>query len=201
MSYDEVIPYEPWCAPELPEKGDIALDIGACLGIYTLGLARTHRQVWAFEPNPDAFVQLTKNTSQKANVIRCNFALSSEYGYLKLYTYLYGPGLTSDMVLLGVERGAPIGNFYTAAVPLDALPFDGHVSFVKMDTEGAELRILQGARSLLTTHHPKLLIETHGNVPAVRALLEEYGYRARVIRYAFDEGTPYHDDYLWLVAE
>lgn len=45
----------------------------------------------------------------------------------------------------------------------DMLPRDYAPSFVKIDVEGAELQVLEGARATLSTHHPVLWFE-HGHL-------------------------------------
>jgi Methyltransferase FkbM domain len=54
---------------------------------------------------------------------------------------------------------------------------------VKIDTEGNELRVLQGALQTLT-QKPQLVIETHSpdSVREIRVLLESYKYSIREIR-------------------
>jgi hypothetical protein len=37
--------------------------------------------------------------------------------------------------------------------------YSGRVSFIKLDVEGHELQVLEGARDVLTNHLPTLLVE------------------------------------------
>jgi FkbM family methyltransferase len=56
-------------------------------------------------------------------------------------------------------------------------------SLVKIDTEGNELRVLQGALETLK-QKPQLMIETHDSesVRRIRSLLESYNYSIKEIR-------------------
>jgi FkbM family methyltransferase len=51
-------------------------------------------------------------------------------------------------------------------------------NMMKVDTEGAEVKVLRGARNTLTTHRPRLAIALHGEDKArdTVALLRELGY-------------------------
>ena len=51
-------------------------------------------------------------------------------------------------------------------------------TFIKVDVEGAEAEVLEGARRIVAEHHPTLLVSTHGEEPhkAVERFLSEQGY-------------------------
>jgi hypothetical protein len=44
-------------------------------------------------------------------------------------------------------------------VALDAMEFEGQVRFLKIDVEGMEMAVLQGAENLIRTHRPAIAIE------------------------------------------
>ena len=76
--------------------------------------------------------------------------------------------------------------------------------FLKMDVEGAELTVLQGAATTLRTHRPSIVAETHGHdvEAGVAELLLAAGYGVRIVsqRRWLREGRPLEGN-RWLVAE
>jgi hypothetical protein len=61
-----------------------------------------------------------------------------------------------------------------------------NVGFIKIDVEGHELAVLEGALATLDREHPNLLIESNDHhhpdaVAKLRALLEGHGYRGLFI--------------------
>ena len=69
-----------------------------------------------------------------------------------------------------------------AAVPSPAL--------VKVDVEGAEGRVLEGARGMLASHYPKILLAAHGwrRFKECQQILGSYGYRLELVRDGSDDG-------------
>ena len=76
--------------------------------------------------------------------------------------------------------------------------------FVKMDVEGGELAVLQGATRTLREQRPRIVAETHGHAveAAVAGLLLAAGYGVRIVsqRRWLREGRPLEGN-RWLVAE
>jgi hypothetical protein len=64
-------------------------------------------------------------------------------------------------------------------VSLDHLIAEGWAPplIIKIDVEGAELRVLRGGRRLFAERRPILLLEIFGDRPQTFALLEEFGYQ------------------------
>lgn len=160
----------------------IVLDIGANQGYYTLLSARKVEplgKVLAFEPSPRELRRLKLHLWLNGckNVEVSSSALGAVSGTEELY------------VVLGTETGCnslrpPDVSQPTSRLPVrvecldDVLKARGinHVDFIKLDVEGAELSVLQGAQELLRrSPRPVILAE----VQEIRT--QPWGYRAAEI--------------------
>ena len=139
-------------------RGDVTVDVGANLGLYTRRLARLSRKVHAFEPSHQVANILRRTTPDK--VIVHQTALSDDDGEAELRIPSADGHLTYSLASL--EPGAVAGHdTIVQQVPrkrLDAVIRDD-VSFVKIDVEGHEMRVLQGARGLIDRCRPVFLVE------------------------------------------
>jgi len=159
--------------------GAVVLDVGANIGALTLPFARLvgpRGIVVAFEPQRLVYQTLC-----------ANLALNSVTNVLA-YQYAVGkPGVDATRVQLtdpyavenfgGVTTGPDAKGETVVQVALDdmALP---PAALVKVDVEGMEADVLEGARTYLTTHRPVLYVEADRGdkrLPLI-ALLEELGY-------------------------
>lgn len=168
--------------------GSTAIDAGANIGQWSLPMARLvgrSGRVYAFEPMPETSSSLRKTfrvnglKHAEAHAV----ALSDRAGEATLYvntseTQIVDSGVSS------LERQAP-GSIplQVRTVALDEF-LEGRgappVSFIKIDVEGHEARVLAGARATLRAHRPALVIET-GFEPAaqretIATLLRELDY-------------------------
>ena len=91
-------------------------------------------------------------------------------------------------------RLAPDGELEIATVTLDRCVYGAKQlrppDVVKIDVEGAEVLVLQGANQVLSEHHPRLFIEIHGDQQhrECREFLIEKGYRPEE-RYGYITAT------------
>lgn len=168
--------------PLLVRPGELACDVGANRGLFSYWLLRLGARVATFEPNP-----------RMARVLRHRFAAALKQGRLRLFE-----GAVSDRpgsAELHVPRGySPLATIDGSAlsqdlavdvVAVNRLRLDDcvgeDVAFIKIDVEGHEQHVLDGARRLLLAYKPTLLIEAeerhrHGAVAGLRASLEPLGY-------------------------
>jgi len=144
------------------KEGDVVLDLGANIGYYTLIFAKLvgpEGRVIAFEPEPDNFSLLEKNVKINGynNVVLVKKAASDKAGKLKLYLSESNKG---DHRIYNSHDGR---NF----IKIDAVRLDDYfknhkrpIDFIKIDTQGAEARIIAGARRMLQNNkNIKILTE------------------------------------------
>jgi FkbM family methyltransferase len=169
------------CARRLARPGTTAVDVGANVGVYAVVLGRAvgpQGRVLACEPGAENLRRLGRNLALNGleNVDVRGVAVADRRGELLLQ-------LGSDPAYhstVEVYEGRGAGEAAAVeAVTLDDLWREAgspRVSFVKVDTEGAELQVLRGAEELLAATRPALLVEARD--PQVAPWLSERGYSA-----------------------
>jgi FkbM family methyltransferase len=164
--------------PELVDSSRTAVDVGGNLGTYTHRLVGLAKKVIVFEAHPRLASVLGRSFPQAE--VR-NEAVSDQHGQLTLHVPLK-EGLSIEG-LGSVELGANDPNMKTFVVPavmLDDL-VDCDIGFVKIDVEGHEVHVLNGARSLMSRQRPVFLVETEerhkaGSVQEVIAFFKAADY-------------------------
>jgi FkbM family methyltransferase len=164
-----------------PKEGEVVIDVGAAFGFYTLISSikvGTRGRIIAIEAQPDSFKMLNRNIklNRLDNVITLNYAAYSSKAKLKLYRdYSLIRERISENTQKFVEVKADI---------LDHLLSEymqaKEVNWIKIDVEGAELQVLEGARSILSnSKNIQLLIEIHGqnNYESVTKFLNSYNFK------------------------
>lgn len=167
-------------------EGDCAIDGGANQGIFTCAFASAVGEtghVFAFEPQFYALSCIKNNLilNNFENVTTLGGALSDRMGETFLVLD-HGPVSAFTSAEPVGENIARVREF-----AIDDL-FDSNVirdvQFIKLDVEGAELRTLRGAKSMLRRARPRLCLEALDQTlySPVEAFLSEFGYRP----YIFD---------------
>jgi FkbM family methyltransferase len=146
-----------WLSTHLGE-GDFALDIGAYCGAYSILMAARcgqTGQVIAFEPDPYARELLRKNLRLNPGIKRPTIedcACSDEIGQATLFSR---KGNSQSSLARSVVEFSPAHRsekIRVSMVTLDSYLAEHHLPTpccVKIDAEGAEIRILKGATQLL----------------------------------------------------
>ena len=140
-------------------NGDIVVDVGANIGLYTLWQAQNAQggKILAFEPNPRAYSRLRKNVRANGleDVETRNLALFSRECRLALSQQV--PTGTSELRKFGESR-VPV-KASTLDLELKKSALD-HIDILKIDVEGSELDVLLGAESSLPFIN-KIVLECH----------------------------------------
>jgi FkbM family methyltransferase len=173
--------------------GDIFMDIGANIGIYTLAAA--HRvgktgKVYAFEPHKMNGVTLLRNLAASGLADRVDFfacALSDASGvlpfnYASLASASSGSQLGHTRVAGASRDFKPVAREMLAAITVDELIAGGTIkapNLVKIDVDGNEIKILQGMKKLLSgKDRPRALqVELNiGEQEEIASYLADCGY-------------------------
>jgi FkbM family methyltransferase len=153
------------CAGLVLAEDDVVLDVGANVGLMTIGFAvlAPRGRVVAVEPSPRTFPFLVRNVESAglANVEEVQTAASDRSGtvafvdssWFSAGSFVKNATMASDIHGAGVSvRAEPIDQI------VDELGLD-RVDFLKLDVEGHELPALQGAHATLKRFEPLSVIE------------------------------------------
>lgn len=164
-----------------------SIDIGANKGVYTYWLARHSRHVFAYEPNPKMFKVLKAGTRGENNVTVSDIALSDTSGETVLRIPKTTKGYSNQGASLNYDK---VGEAYgEAPVEMRRLDDEGHdnVGLIKIDVEGHEFAVLEGAKETIARCRPVLVIEIeeqHNKRPILDSLnaVADMGYRPVFLR-------------------
>jgi FkbM family methyltransferase len=177
--------------------GQHVVDVGAHIGFFAMHMARCvgpSGRVTAFEPFPGNADLLARSIAENrfeefVRLHRAAVGARSSTGRLAFARET----LNSGGAFLVPDAAAPPAELATTTVPivaLDDIDLPRPVAFVKMDVEGAEPFVVEGARRLLATDRPTILSEIHvaqlaavaGRTPAdFVAALASLGYECRTL--------------------
>lgn len=146
-------------AARFVKPGMLAFDVGANVGFYTLLFSRLvgdHGRVWAFEPLAENARNLLAHLALNAisNVTVVQAAVSEIQG------------ITGFQIGENNSMGSitPHGDYRVPTVALDDMADQagGMPDVVKIDVEGAEALVLQGARRILASGKTVFFVAFHG---------------------------------------
>jgi FkbM family methyltransferase len=163
--------------------GMVFYDAGANIGLFTLMAARLVGEtgrVFSFEPEPEIAARLRENS--RHNLFSCvtvvEAALYSRTGKIGFgrASKLESPDRGTGRVL---DTGTEASGVGVHTIALDDFVTDHpEPDVLKIDVEGAEVEVLQGARKLLQRRRPTVVCELHSAEceAGVLRILEEHGY-------------------------
>lgn len=171
----------------------VVLDVGANIGWYSLHLAHALRetgvQIYAFEPIPRTFAELTHNIGLNGygdTIHAFNHALGESAGSVEFYVPAFtGSVAASQRPLFPQDHNEAVE---CQIVPLDTFVREQQltrVDLIKCDVEGSEIFALRGGLDTIARHRPIIMLEmlrkwsaAFGYHPNdVIALLSQYGYQ------------------------
>ena len=176
--------YGEWAEAEMAllgailQEGSVVLDVGANIGTHSVFFGNAVGQsgkVLAFEPQRILFQALCANAAINSltNIFTFNTAVGAGGGNIKVPSIDYNqPSNFGGVSLLHTEEGASV-----PVLGLDELLLPG-CNLIKIDVEGMELDVVNGAVKLIQSCKPVLYVENNDNdrSPALIARLQELGY-------------------------
>lgn len=182
-------------AQRLVPADGLVLDVGANYGqsIVTFKAMRPDARIVSFEPNPSALVELRGLAATYAGVEVHPVAVGAEPGSIELVVPVVRGVVFHQLASLRpMETSALVAQLHAdgfrwarpvdvqwRSTPIDVLPLDAFglvPDLVKIDVEGGEVGVLDGAHETLG-RVPTVVVE-RGLRPEVRSRLEPLGYRA-----------------------
>lgn len=160
-----------------------AIDIGANIGVWSYWLSKYSKQVESFEPNPKIF-NVLKNIKIK-NVNAYNIALSNRSGVADLLVPKGSKGFSNQGASLSnIKVGGEHKSVSVISKCLDDYNFS-NVSFIKIDVEGHEHEVIEGATATINKFKPTMVIEMeekHNKIPIEEQIssVENLGYACHV---------------------
>lgn len=174
------------------KPGDVVIDGGANVGFYSLLMATLvgdAGRVIAFEP---ALPNIEKFKSNRELNRFDNVALYTDALWSEVATLDFWVGKDTGQSALW----SSVDSCYkqqVRALPLDAIapPLANGVKLIKLDVEGAEVRVLQGARNLLMKYrapfivcelNPTALAQLDSDQDELRSYMDIWSYESFLLR-------------------
>jgi FkbM family methyltransferase len=169
--------------PLLCDRSLASVDVGAHHGIYTLGTSLFSRRVVAVEPQFHLASALRRSIPANATLVEG--ALSGKPGNATLMIPLNEWDSRSHLAAEGEDSG----RWRSQRVSLFRMDdiVQERVGFVKIDVEGHEREVLDGASRIIASDRPSFLIEVEerhkaGSVVDIARFLQERGYRGFFVK-------------------
>ncbi|MEM7620781.1 MAG: FkbM family methyltransferase [Pseudomonadota bacterium] len=180
LAYGEFSELEWNLLEQIAPKGGVVAEIGSHLGSLTIPLAKQvgkTGKILAFEPQPILFQNLCANLSLNG-LLNCN-AFNAGCGKEKRTINI--PDIKYDNVQNYGGIQLKMFDTFDVGQPVEIIPFDNfgltRLNLMKLDVEGMELEVLQGAQKTIERCYPAIYAENH---------MEDSG--KEVIRFLLDIG-------------
>lgn len=147
--------------------GNIVLDVGAHIGLFSIAAAKlvgATGRVYCFEPTGQTFkiLKQTISINRQQNITPIKAAVGSYSGKIQFFTSML-PGDNSNSIV-SYKTDRELSGSKVDIVSVDDFMKEyklGSVHFLKIDVEGAEFEVLQGAVSTLNKMHPVIILAIH----------------------------------------
>jgi FkbM family methyltransferase len=160
---------------KLQLTGNLCLDIGAHVGIWSKRLSKDFSQVICFEPLGKHIVCHKKNCENLSNITLHECALSDVESDSVMTTRDFNSGMSSLLERRFKDKNEVVVK--TKILDSFNLP---KIDFIKIDVEGYEKQVLIGGKETILKWKPKIYIEIWPkNVNPISELLSSMGYSVK----------------------
>ena len=166
----------------LCRRGSDAIDVGANDGSYIHYMRRYARHVVAYEPMPTLATALRRKFPR--GVTLQPIALSDRSGTIELRMPVVDGVVVTGCSTVSDDASAAYPAYEGIEVPMARLDeaYAGNCGFIKIDVEGHQQAVLDGAVETITRCQPRMLVELEerlspGGLGRARAYFDRLGYR------------------------
>ena len=140
-----------------PDRNNIYIDIGAHFGTTSIPYSKLYNQIYSFEANKDNYSLLEHNISLNniKNIRPFNLGIYNKITNCVSHKHDNNSG-SIVMKETDIETVDTI-----KMLPLDNIDFNESSDFIKIDTEGSELFVLEGAKNTIHKYKPLIQVETN----------------------------------------
>lgn len=164
-----------------------AIDVGANDGSYVHYLRRHARKVIAFEPMPSLADALRAKFRHDVDIR--SIALSDRAGTVELHMPVVDGVTVTGCSTVSPTASATYADHRAIEVPMATLDssYEGDVGFIKIDVEGHEQAVLDGAVQTVRRCRPRMLVEiderlSPGGVARAKAYFKDLDYRGYFVQ-------------------
>ncbi len=139
-------------------EGDVVIDGGWHIGIFSIAAAIVFKcaKVYVFEPEEENYSFLLKNVRNIENIVPIRCALGNTDSISRLYIH-------EDAGAHSLVTKSDKFQDISICKPDSFVEKEGldRIDFIKLDVEGYEAQVLEGARNVLKKYQPKLAISAY----------------------------------------
>ncbi|MDD3296130.1 MAG: FkbM family methyltransferase [Candidatus Omnitrophica bacterium] len=160
-------------------ENDIVVDAGSAEGLFSLSIVERCKKVFVVEPNRN-FIRALKKTFEQFNPQKVEL-FNAALGDNNVLAKAIGKGISGSVV--ESKKGD------IKITTLDNLLKDkGKITYIKADLEGWEMKMLIGAKGIISKYKPKIVITAYHRdneqgkmINFLKQIVPEYKYRVRGI--------------------
>jgi len=211
-----------WLVPLLCDKQKTSIDIGANAGHYSYYMEKFSRNVIAFEPNRDLWKNLNRILGSKVHLESAALSRTSSKAVMRIDQDNTGVSTIeekNDLSCVADKSALVTREIETRA--LDSFNLS-NIAMIKIDVEGHEEAVLEGASDTLRRNQPALIIESEdrhnqGAPCRIAEYLAALGYRGFYLKNRrlcdfstldtedtdprnLGSGTPYINNFIFIAA-